>query len=484
MRTFLLNSLFIVAGLFFLISCTPKKIKKLPKEEVITEPTEEEIIVEERKTTCTTFDDLKNRDVIETAFVLYRDQMKLNNPEAAYPIWQKAMHTAPGSNGRVQYHFEDGLRIFKHFYEKAETESEKRNWVDSIEWVYNKRVECFGDEAYISGRLAFDYYYYYSQFAKPDTIYELFKKAIDGKREKTDYFVVNPFVKILYERFTDSLITLDEARHYAYELINVLDYGPKHCKKTEYQAWEVINDYAPNILANFEGVEGFYDCDYYTQKYYKQFKESPDDCEVVNLTYRRLHFGNCPENQPELMEIAAVKDSACYVPPPAPGPLKSAYLAYNDGKYRKAIDNFKEFINSTEDIELKAKYNFVISKIFYGDIRNFPESRKYALKAATLKSNWGEPYILIGKLYASSGPICGPGRGWDSQIVTWPAIDKFEYAKKIDPSVSNEANRLIKEYNKYMPSIEDIFQRTHKVGESFLVPCWIQETTIIRAATK
>ena len=90
--------------------------------------------------------------------------------------------------------------------------------------------------------------------------------------------------------------------------------------------------------------------------------------------------------------------------------------------------------------------------------------------------------MLIGKLYASSGPLCGPGRGWDSQVVTWPAIDKFSYAKSIDPSVAEEANKLIRDYRRYMPSKEDIFQRRLSKGDVFKVPCWIQEKTIVRPA--
>ena len=122
----------------------------------------------------------------------------------------------------------------------------------------------------------------------------------------------------------------------------------------------------------------------------------------------------------------------------------------------------------------------MIAKIYYGDIKNFVSARKYAREAAKLKSSWGEPYILIGKLYASSGPLCGPGHGWDSQIVTWPAIDNFQYAKKIDPSVAGEANKWINTYSQYMPNREDIFQRSIKEGSSFKVKCWINENTTVR----
>jgi tetratricopeptide (TPR) repeat protein len=246
----------------------------------------------------------------------------------------------------------------------------------------------------------------------------------------------------------------------------------------------MISDYAPNLLDNFEGIDNFYPCDYYKNKYLKIFEENMDSCDIVNLVHRKLQWGKCDLNTQDYAEVVKLHNTTCYVAPPAPGPLRQAFNYYTEGKFRDAIRSFEEFVNKTDDADKKAKYLYMIAKIYYRDLKNFPMARKYALKAVKFKSNWGEPYLLIGKLYASSGPICGPGRGWDSQIVTWPAIDKFKYAKKIDPSVSKEANKLINAYEKFMPSVEDIFQRTLKIGDTFKVGCWINETTKIRAAKK
>ena len=123
----------------------------------------------------------------------------------------------------------------------------------------------------------------------------------------------------------------------------------------------------------------------------------------------------------------------------------------------------------------------LIAKIYYGDIKNFPKSRKYALESAKQNPSSGEPYLIIGKLYASSGPLCGPGTGWDSQVVTWPAIDMWDRAKK-DPAVAAEAKKLIATYKQYMPKKEDIFQRSINAGDSFTVGCWIQAKTKVRTA--
>ena len=59
---------------------------------------------------------------------------------------------------------------------------------------------------------------------------------------------------------------------------------------------------------------------------------------------------------------------------------------------------------------------------------------------------------------------------------------RFRKAKTIDPSFTDEANKWIREYEQYMPKMEDVFVRNLNKGQSFKVGCWIQESTTIRTA--
>jgi hypothetical protein len=476
-----INTLFGFTLVLFLLNCSPKAVEPNPDSEPVKK---EEIIKPNPNTPCTTLDQLTGyiKEEVETAFVLYRDQIKYKKPDKAYPLWTKAFHAAPGGNGRITYHFDDGIAIFKHFYENETDPTKKRAYLDSIDMVYNKRAECFGDEAYIAGRKAFDYYYTFSEYIEEDRIFDLFKLNIDTKRDSADYFIVNPFTKMLFDRIVQERISYEEGRRYAKQILSTIDYGKKNCKGRNCEAWAIISEYAPVRLEALEGLDGFWDCEYYTSKYYPMYLESPEDCETIELVYRRLLRGNCGEDGPRVAELRKAKDEKCYTPPPPPGPLKQAFNAYNSGDYRNAVQLFENFVELTDDNEKKAKYLLLIAKIYYRDLKDYPNSRRYALKAADLKNNWGEPYMLIGKLYASSGPLCGPGRGWDSQIVTWPAIDKFQYAKNIDPSVADEASKLIRQYSQYMPKKEDIFFRQLQAEAPFRVECWIQENTTIRTA--
>ncbi len=463
------------------MGCSPKTT---PPTEEITKEQSPPPKKQAPENPCRTFDDLDpaKRDEVETAYVLYKDKVKEKNYKDALPLWQTAYYGAPGSNGRVKYQFDDGVAIYTYLYQNEKDPGKKAAYIDSVMSIYDKRIECFGDAAYISGRKAFDYYYTFPGRVDEQVIYDLFKKNLDVKGKKADYFVINPFTKLLVDGVTSEKIPLEEGRKYAKLIQKAIKYGTANCKGSYCEAWKTIADYAPQRLESLEGVDGFYDCVYYTNKYYPQFEASPQDCDVIALVARRLKRGGCANDQPELSEVLKAYNTHCKktVASPTSSVLREGYQCYQNGDYKCAVQKFNEYIDSATDPQKKAKYAMLIAKIYYGDIKNFPKARKYALEAAKYRPGWGDPFLLIGKLYASSGPLCGTGRGWNSQVVTWVAIDKFKHAKSIDPSVASEANKLISKYRQYMPKKEDVFQKLLKPGQSYTVPCWIQEKTTIR----
>jgi tetratricopeptide (TPR) repeat protein len=461
-----------------IIACTPKVTEIKPP------PAPTEVAENTPVGPCAGFGDLTahDRETAETAFVLYKSHLKEKKYDEALMYWKQAYTLAPASNGRVKYHFEDGATIYKYFFQNTQDTLLKRKYIDTIMMIYDKKKECFGDEAYINGLKAFDYYYNYPGYVDDDKIFQLFKSNFDAKGINADYFVVNPFTKLLYDRVVDQKISIQEGRKYADLIFKTVENGLATCKGKICEAWQQVNEYAPARLEGLEGVDGFFDCEYYAKKYYPMFKASPDSCEIINLVYARMLRGECLTSDPRLVEIKNAKTSKCYVAPPALSCAAQGNEDYSQGKYSKAIDSYMKCVEQTNDSEQKAKFLMLISKIYFRDLRNFTKSRKYALDAAKLKSGWGEPYMLIGNLYASSGPLCGTGRGWESQIVAWPAIDMWTKAKSIDPKVAGEASALISRYWQFLPKKEDIFFRNIKAGSSFFVPCWIQENTTVRTS--
>gem|GEM_PF-126820 len=462
--------------------CTPKVAT--PVADIPTQPVVEEAV---SNLNCLQLGDLpgSKREEVETAFVLYRDFLPKDGSgqtdgldskyKQAYDLWKVAYEGAPAANGSIQYHYDDGVKIYKYQYSQAASDVDKDDIVSKVRALYDKRRECFGDEAYLKGREGFDLYYYFPGEVADKEIFDLFKANLDAKKDKADYFIMNPMAKLLSDMAIAGEITPAEAGKYAKIMLDAIKKSTANCVK-DCESWKVVESYAPARLENLEGIKGLYDCSYYSEKYYASYKSNPTDCETINEALRRLKWGGCDDSNPILQEIATAKGTHCkkqVVAASAPGPLRQAYDLYESGDYLGAVKGFEDFANSATDVDKKAKYLFLVAKIYYRDI-------KYAEQAASVKPNWGEPYMLIGKLYASSGPLCGPGTGFDSQVVTWPAIDMWNKAKQVDPSQAAAANKLINTYTQYMPSKEDIFSRTIKEGSTYKVGCWINRSTTVR----
>ena len=112
------------------------------------------------------------------------------------------------------------------------------------------------------------------------------------------------------------------------------------------------------------------------------------------------------------------------------------------------------------------------------EMNNNLKARELALKAVSIRTNWGEPHILIGQLYADSKSSCSSISL--PNAVYWVAVDMFLKAKTIDPSVEEKANKLILAYSKYFPNKEEAFFQNVTEGNSYSIGCWINETTKAR----
>lgn len=460
-----------------LYSCTPKAAKPIANSEV--EPDTEVV----QAGPCGTFQDSRNGEEAITAHVLYRDLLKKERYDKAFPLWKKAYTIAPAADGKRNTHYADGIRFYQRFYDQAKDSLQKEKYVDTIFMFYDQMEECYGETGYVLGRKAFDLYFKYPEMMNEDEVYGYFKESMELDQDSARYFILNPFTDLLVRRYFDEKIGEEEAQKYSGMIINRLEKGLESGENEE--QWSIINDYVPSRLSAFEGVKGFYDCDYYLAKYVPQFDENPEDCELVTTVYRSLIWGGCSETGNEdFQRIKAVYDENCKVVEKvaSSSTAKDGFNALEAGDFEKAIDKFKEAAEETDNMDRKAQLYLLVAKIYYGSLKRFPLSREFARKAAEAKPNWGEPHLLIGKLYASSGPLCGPGTGWDSQIVVWPAIDEWQKARNVDPDAAAEATKLINRYTQYMPSKGDVFQRTLNEGDSFTVGCWIQQKTTIRAA--
>lgn len=465
----------------FLVGCSPKTTAPVTDNSNNTAATTNTAPVksEEGLSPCPKFSDAPDPDRATDMYVIYRNFMKTKEFDEALPRWRTVYDNTPAADGKRNTVYLDGVRLYQ--YLATQNPAQQEAYGDTIQMLYAQARECYPDDGFTAAMQGFDAYYTYPGSATHQEIYELFKESIEKDGDELQYFIINPMASLLVEMHDTSYINDEEAKEYADILLTRLGEGLASCQGSECEAWAAIEGYTPQRLEYFEKVRDFYDCQHFVDKYMPEFEENPTDCDVIQTMLTRLRWARCDVESPARKRVTEAYNANCrQVVSSSAGPAREGYECLQNNDYGCAIAKFEEAAAESDDADRRGRYLMTVAKIYYSHLKNFSQARAYARRAAVAKSDWGEPYLLIGRLYASSGPLCGPGRGFDSQIVVWPAIDMWNRAKRVDPAAAAEANSFIGRYAQYMPSKEDIFQRGLKEGDTFRVGCWIQETTRIR----
>ena len=306
-----------------------------------------------------------------------------------------------------------------------------------------------------------------------------FKSTIDmvnsGKEEKITVInvyqelseVLDDNIKVLAE----TVAQLEEAKATAEEAGD--DSGiagfDKQIEKSEKSI--NINKGVKNNLDNL--FQPFASCEDLIKVFSAKMAENPNDVTLLKRITTILDKKECTDSK--LFLEAAVKLNEL-----EPSPEASYSLGLKFFKDRKWNDAATFFEQATKTENNDRKYRAYRNLgMCYQNMGSLSRARDIFRRAAQVDPTNGEPYLLIGMLYAeSSKQFSGD---IDSKAVFWAAVDKCVKAKTLDPSIADRANSLIRSYSQYFPSMETIFFNDYSEGQSYNVGGWIGESTTIRA---
>lgn len=446
---------------------------------------------------CENWNGAKNQEEAETAHSIYQGALESEDYGIAFEYWEKAYGIAPAADGRRASHYRDGIEIYKHKLEQADSEEDKKEYIDWILKLYkqaascyqsqsitlddcNGEQSCYDEEAgYYLGRRGYDMFYSFN--STPAEVCSSLIESIALSGNKAEYIVFRPLVKSLVKEFQAGNIAIEDTRSIHKTMTDILDYNIEHSEYAEY-----YKSAQSSVERDIRKIEGeLYDCDYFIEKYVPEYEANPEDGETIESVYRKLKSRDCPEDLPIMQELEV--KYAKYVEEynraqmeelAKTNPGIAASLAYEDGRYSDAVEHYTEAIAQTEDDEKKADYYFNMASIQGRRLNQYSRARDNARKAAQYKSNWGKPYMLIGDLYASTSRNCGDS--WQQRLAILAAIDKYTQAKNVDPSEASNANQRIATYNSSKPRKEQAHMRGLKPGDKAKVDCWIGEVVTIR----
>ncbi|MBN2667921.1 MAG: hypothetical protein JXR60_01725 [Bacteroidales bacterium] len=394
----------------------------------------------------------------------YIEFVKQKSYKDAYPAWRRLYVNCPQSSKSI---FINGPKIVSYFIDNAKDEAVKKAWLDTLMQVYDKRIEFFGEKGNVLGRKGNDLYAY--DKSRTEEAYQYMGESIKLCGNNAQAAVLQNYMMASADLYKDKKIDAGQVVQdfsTASDAITVLI--SEEQKEKTVETYKKVEE---NIGKIFIGT-GAGSCDVLIGHFTPKFEANPKDVELLNTITKYLNKSDCTDSQ--LFFDASV--NLYEVEPSSQSAYNIAKMALKKNQLSKASEFYQKAIEMEENDEIKAQYYYELAVVSAGSPS---ASRSYALKAASLKSGWGDPYILIGKLYASSSASCGDDK-FHQSAVFWAAVDKFNYAKSIDGNVAAEANKLIAQYKAYFPGKEDAFAYNITEGSDIKIECWINETTKAR----
>ncbi|MCL2041244.1 MAG: tetratricopeptide repeat protein [Bacteroidales bacterium] len=425
----------------------------------------------------------ENPDECKMNFSLYRESFKQwkaanyqGNVNDFLDSWRHCFTDCPRAS---EYIYLDGVNIMEYFSKEGDPAA-KEKYADTLEMVFDNRIKYFPNdsrtkqpqEGTILWRKAMSLDEYVPE--RVEKIYNAFKRAVELDGNNISSIPISYYLKSTIDMSFKGNIEQSVILDTYDQLSTIVDFNLKKCAEANDQ--QGVEEWTVTMKRLEQLIEPFASCEDLVEIFQKKFDTDPQDIETLRKITGTLDKNRCTDNT---LFMNATENLFKLDPDPQSAYMMAKIHAKN-GNYDRAAKALEEVIKLTDDDDLKYKALIDLTQMLMMQ-KKFSEARNQARRALQMRPNSGEVLILIGKMYAMSSDQCGTD-DISKKAVFWPAVDKFNEAKRIDPSVTDEANKLISTYRQYFPAGENLFFNSLNVGDSYKVECWIGETTTVRSS--
>ena len=401
-------------------------------------------------------------------------------------------NNAPKRTKNIYLH---GPKIIKGLIKETNDQTRITALVDSLIMVYDQRNLYYpGKEAYVIGMKGADMYKYMKTTTKGlQASYEILRSAFEMATNTSTASVLNYYFMATTKLVQAKVLKVEDLIALFSDLSGVISY--KEAKLTEdiyiaEQKSELSSKEQKLLKKNKKELKTLGDvktnlektlaphatCEKLIELYAKQFEQKKEDVAWMKRAAKLLNKKECTESD----IFFSISEALYNIDPSSTSAANMGIRSLKRKDYEKAEGFYTYALDNEPDEINKAQYAYRLAQI-YGATNKNNSAKTFALKAAAFRSGWGDPYLLIGDLYAKTSRQCGELKTeFLKRVGYWAAIDKYEYAKRLDPQLTAKANERIEKYTEQMPSKTDIFTEGLIDEPTYKIDCWYSETVKIR----
>ncbi len=406
---------------------------------------------------------------------VYTEYVKTNNFKDAYTPWKAVFTEAPTAQVGT---YTNGVKILRALIASAKDATEQGNYFSELMAVYDQRlkyldqlnnlVKTKATKGSVIGLKAHDYIYFSGKAFDVNEAYNMLKTAIDMEKENSDYFILQDMMDVSSRK-----LKADETHKETFiqDYLITSEYAEKALKAAPENQKNIYKTAKDNVDAYFIN-SGAATCENLQSIYGPKIEENKNNIEYLKQVINVMQLLKCTNED----AYFAASEAAHAIEPTAGSAAGCGFLYYKKGEYDKSISYFDQAIEMENDLMKKSEYCYSAAAVLF-TAKQYSKAKQYANKAIEANPNSGKSYILIAQLYASAP-------NWDSdptmnKCTYFAVISKLQRAKSVDPSVTEEANRLISAYSAHTPKTEDLFFLGLKSGSTVKIGGWIGETITI-----
>ena len=408
---------------------------------------------------------------------IYTEYVKTNNFKDAYTPWKAVFDEAPVAQVST---YTNGAKILRGLIAGTKDAAEQKKYLTELMGVYDQRIKYLDQlntmvkkpysKGAIIGTKAHDMINYSGSNLDVNTAYALTKEAIELEKAESEYYLIQDFMDMSSRKLKQDDSHKEQFIQDYLTAASVADEAYKAATKEKDQ--NNLKTAKENVDAYFIN-SGAATCENLQSIYGPKVADNKTNLDYLKQVINVMQLLRCTEEEAYFQ----ASEYAHAIEPTAATAEGCGYMYYKKGDTDKALSYFDQAIELQEDDEKKADASYkaavvLMAKKIYG------RAKTYANKAISYNPSYGKAYILIAQMYGASP-------NWSDEKALnlcsyFAAIDKLQKAKTVDPSVTDEANELIRTYSAYTPKDEDLFFLGLKKGTSVTIGGWIGETTTIR----
>ncbi|MBP5690121.1 MAG: hypothetical protein J6W74_04320 [Bacteroidales bacterium] len=429
----------------------------------------------------------------------YTDYRKQGNYERAIPNWRIAYRLCEHSSSEAL--LLDGINFMRRLASAEKDQVKKMSIVDTLLTITDERLQYFPkSKVSVLNTKGTDVHNFYKD-DEPAFQHKVYSEIIDAIGEQTsyniflyDFYTVVDLYKqekidaeVVVAKYTEYMDVLDrintkskeDLEKAKAELEVTTDAKKQKALEKNIENLEKAVAQIPVNRANIEN--GFVNskvasCDQIIKIFTPKFEADPENVNLINTIVFLMNKAESCNNNDLYLKVASAK----YQLSPS---ASSAYALYRlnaaKGNDDEAIRFLTEAIDFSESDEVKGDYYYELAMYHYS---KGAKGKAYDAVRKAMDKNpseyKGKAYMLMGTIWG--GMNCGEGTV-GRRAHYWVAVDYLIQARNADPSIADDANRLIGTYSAYFPKAEDVFFDNLAAGQSYTVSCGgMTATTTVR----